>query len=316
MNEFDLIAHYFRRSHNASGVVLDNGDDCAIVKLAADESLVFSLDTMVEGVHFLSDIDPVNLGYRALATAVSDLAAMGASPRWFTLALTLPSLDHDWLAGFSSGLFELADYYQMALLGGDTTRGPLTISIQVHGVVKAGCYLSRANAEVGDIIAVTGTLGDAAAGLSVALNKLHCDNPSRDYLLSRFERPTPRIEQGQVIAQFSRCGIDVSDGLLADVGHIAKASGVCAVIDASLLPVSKALSSVGKGAQLADYPLRGGDDYELCFTVHPEQWPLLQRQFEDNAWALTAIGEIHSGEGVHLLGQDTAVSAVSGFKHF
>ncbi|ROS01626.1 thiamine-phosphate kinase [Sinobacterium caligoides] len=319
MNEFDLIARFFRRQHDGEGVVLDNGDDCAVLDIEPEQQLVVSIDTMVAGVHFLASMPSRDLGYRALATALSDLAAMGAQPRWFTLALTLPAIDEAWLAGFSEGLFELADKHQMALIGGDTTRGPLTISIQVHGVVTRGQYLSRAAAEEGDIIAVTGSLGDAAAGLRVAQRQSLAETAEEAFLLRRFERPTARIEEGLLLRDYSRCAIDISDGLLADLGHICAGSGLGAEIEAALLPCSSALSTVNSNERL-EFQLRGGDDYELCVTVARENWSTLAAQFSSRDWPLTKIGRMVAGSGVCVHDGDEALSALpmsaNGFKHF
>lgn len=318
MDEFDLIKQYFRRQHRCPGVVVDNGDDCAVVTLAAAERLVFSIDTLVEGRHFTADIAPHDLGYRALATALSDLAAMGAEPRYFTLALTLPNVDKQWLSAFSQGLFELADQHAMALLGGDTTKGPLTITIQVHGVVSEDRYLSRNGAKVDDIIAVTGTLGDAAAGLQ---SLLRSSAEAEPFLLSRFLRPTPRIDEGMALLAYSRCGIDISDGLLADLGHIVAASGVAASVDVTTLPTSTALAFIDDVAQRQHYQLSGGDDYELCVTIAPAQWLAAQAYFSAQGWPLTAIGYIVAAETgresitLRAGSVELAVTA-TGFKHF
>ncbi|CAH0991554.1 Thiamine-monophosphate kinase [Sinobacterium norvegicum] len=318
MDEFDLIKQYFRRQHSCDGVVVDNGDDCAIVELAASERLVFSIDTMVEGRHFLADMAPQDLGYRALATALSDLAAMGAEPRYFTLALTLPAVDHQWLAGFSQGLFELAEQHDMALLGGDTTRGPLTITIQVHGVITDDAYLSRAGAKVDDIIAVTGSIGDAAAGLQLLLREQEAADA---FLLSRFLRPTARVAEGQALLPYSCCGIDISDGLLADLGHLVAASEVAAIVDVNALPTSKALGFIDDVDERQRYQLTGGDDYELCVAIAPDRWSQAKAYFAAQGWPLTAVGRIvaanSQADAISLRGSDSEILAQqTGFKHF
>ena len=225
--EFSLIARYFDRVKSARlDVETGIGDDCALLHIPEKKTLAISTDTLVAGNHFLPDIDPADLAYKALAVNLSDLAAMGAEPAWLTLALTLPEVDETWLEAFSDSLFVQLDYYDMQLIGGDTTRGPLSMTLGIHGFVPPGRAMKRAGAKPGDWIYVTGTPGDSAAGLAVLQNRLTVDEPSdADYLLARHLRPMPRVLQGQALRDLATSAIDLSDGLISDLGHILKASG-------------------------------------------------------------------------------------------
>ncbi|HAC29366.1 MAG TPA: thiamine-phosphate kinase, partial [Marinobacter hydrocarbonoclasticus] len=238
MGEFELIRKYFQPLADGAGqdqLLLGPGDDCAIQRVSPGLDLVFSVDTLVEGVHFPSDYSPDYLGWRALAVAVSDLAAMGASPVCFTLALTLPDANPGWLKPFSEGLARASKAFGIALAGGDTTRGPLTISIQVHGTVERGRALYRSGAKPGDLICVSGTLG--AAGAALDYLAAPAPSPAQLALLSRYHFPQPRLELGQQLAGRASSAIDVSDGLLADLGHILEASGTGARIDTGRIPM-------------------------------------------------------------------------------
>ncbi|AFJ47975.1 thiamine-phosphate kinase [Shimwellia blattae] len=292
--EFSLIARYFDRVRRArADVDTGIGDDCALLTVPDKQQLAISTDTLVSGIHFLADIDPADLGYKALAVNLSDLAAMGADPAWLTLALTLPGVDEPWLEAFSDSLFELLNYYDMQLIGGDTTRGPLSMTLGIHGLIPAGRALTRSGAKPGDWIYVTGTLGDSAAGLAVLQQRLTVnDKAARDYLVQRHLRPTPRILQGQGLRDLASSAIDLSDGLASDLGHILTASQCGARIDLEALPLSAALRESVPPAQALGWALSGGEDYELCFTV-----PELNRGALDVALghlgvAFTCIGQM------------------------
>ena len=283
MNEFNLIQKYFTWDNPPRDVVTAVGDDAAILDIPHNKQLVTSIDTLISGVHFPENTDPYAIGHKALAVNLSDLAAMGASPRWFTLALTLPEIDEVWLEGFSAGLKTLAQQHDCFLIGGDTTRGSLSISIQVMGVVDTGKALLRSGAKVGDKIYVTGTLGDAAAGLkSILCNSKNKDrNNSKNSILEkesnvfcqkRLNLPIPRVVESNIIKHFASTCIDISDGLLQDLSHVLEASGVGAELDLTKLPLSSALmtlfSSTGTDNKKAtQFALTGGDDYELLFTI-------------------------------------------------
>lgn len=317
VSEFDLIAQYFAplARHLDESVLASTGDDCAVFLPPSGSSLCFSIDTMVEGVHFPKNAPPFELAYRSLAAALSDLAAMGAKPAFFTLALTLPETDSIWLERFSAGLQVLVDQYQFPLLGGDTTQGPLTISIQVHGLLSKPALL-RSGAQVGDILAVSGTLGDAGAALD--LLPTYCAsggalNTNEGYLLSRYYKPSPRIELGQHLLGCATSCIDISDGLLAEAGHISKKSSVGVLIDSSLLPLSPELVSFKGLEKSKELALTAGDDYELLFTVPRSKWADLVSAVP--VGSVTEVGFIKAGAGVELDGINSN-KFKKGFQHF
>lgn len=314
MGEFELIRQYFvplARSPGSQSVLVGPGDDCAIQRIPAGSDLVFSIDTLVESVHFPLNYRPDFLGWRALAAAASDLAAMGADPTCFTLALTLPEVDESWLRGFAFGLGEAAKAFGLVLAGGDTTRGPLALSVQVHGLVPQGTAIRRSGAGPGDLVVVSGSLGDAGA----ALQYLDVQSPSADeaYVIERYHHPEPRLKLGIALRDFATAAIDVSDGLLADLGHILEASSVGASIERSRVPVSPSLSRL-TGSVACDYALHSGDDYELCVTIPEAIWasaPLSLKQ------QLTVIGVIESEQGLRLDGAAVVSgSGAVGFDHF
>lgn len=267
--EFSLIARYFDRVRSSRlDVETGIGDDCALLNIPEKQTLAISTDTLVAGNHFLPDIDPADLAYKALAVNLSDLAAMGADPAWLTLALTLPKVDEPWLEAFSDSLFELLNYYDMQLIGGDTTRGPLSMTLGIHGYIPVGRALKRSGAKPGDWIYITGTPGDSAAGLAVLQNRLQVsEETDAHYLIKRHLRPTPRILHGQALRDIASAAIDLSDGLISDLGHIVKASGCGARVDVDALPKSDAMMRHVDAGQALRWALSGGEDYELCFTV-------------------------------------------------
>jgi thiamine-monophosphate kinase len=316
VSEFDLIKQYFAplARYLDESVLVSTGDDCAVVAPPFGSSLCISIDTMVEGIHFPKKAPAFELGYRSLAAALSDLAAMGATPAFFTLALTLPETDSVWLKYFSAGLKELADLFQIPLLGGDTTRGPLTISIQVHGYIAKPALL-RSGAQEGDILAVSGTLGDAGAALDfLTTNGCGCESDtSKAYLISRYYKPMPRIELGKVLLDFASSCIDISDGLLAEAEHISEASAVRVLIDSSLLPLSSQLLELNSLAKAKELALTAGDDYELLFTVPENNWANLISALPEGS--ISKIGAIQSGTGVELDGISSN-KLRKGFQHF
>lgn len=279
-------------------VRLGIGDDAALLAVPSGQELAVAIDTLIEGVHFPVGTDAADIGWKALAVNLSDLAAMGATPAWALLALTLPNADVAFIDGFAAGFAQLAQPYRLALVGGDTTRGALTISVAVHGFVPPGKALTRTGAQVGDIVLVTGTLGDAAAGLQCVQRNHRCDDAQVRYLIERLNRPTPRVAAGLALRGRANACIDVSDGLLADLGHICASSQVGAEIDAALLPHSSALLDLFDEATSQDFALSGGDDYELCFTVPPQQVAAVQADLARLGCGATRIGRIVEGEGV------------------
>lgn len=320
LDEFGLINRYFQRAAleqagGHSAIVLGIGDDGAVLAPSAGCQWVVSTDSLVSGVHFPEYHQPADLGYRALAVAVSDLAAMAARPVGFTLALTLPKADESWLAGFSAGLAACAADNQISLIGGDTTRGPLNIGISVFGEVGAGKALRRSGAQPGDLLCVTGPLGDGAAGLAVVLEQnvpATLDAAGRDYLRDRFWRPLIPCELAQRLGGVASAGLDVSDGLLQDAGHLARSSGVALHLNSAALPRSSALRAWPE-AQQWEWMLRGGDDYVLLFSLPPQQVNLCD-DWERNGWPVTVIGQIAGGAGVWLDQQQ--VTRASGYQHF
>ncbi len=312
MGEFDLIRQIFlplAQSTRSAALLMGPGDDCAIQRITPGADLVFSIDTLVEGVHFPVNYDPECLGWRSLAVAASDLAAMGARPVCFTLALTLPTACSEWLTGYARGLRKAAQAFGLALAGGDTTRGPLTISVQVHGEVPAGGALRRDGAEPGDWVCVSGTLGAASAALSW-LDVAEVPVEAQE-LLARYHYPEPCLTLGQALQGTASAAIDVSDGLLADLTHILEASGVGARVDACKVPIARALEIL-EPTRAQALALNGGDDYELCVTISPEGW---QRLSASTRAELTIIGEITREPGLVLVNAKTA-TPVSGYDHF
>ena len=304
VSEFTLIYRYFSALGRGEAVELSVGDDCAILRLAADERLATSVDTMVEGVHFPGDSFPEDIGFRAVSAAVSDLAAMGARPIGMTLALTLPEADELWLHTFSQGIAAASSEYQLPLVGGDTTRGPLTITVQALGALPPGEALLRSNAGVGDRGYVSGTLGDAASALAILAGQWQPTPEHTEYLLGRFNRPLARLDLGRELLGSATAAIDISDGLLADVGHIAAASGVKLSVDPQRLPLSPALLSHPSIETARAWALTGGDDYELCFCLPAAQEPPA---------GCTLIGAVENGSGVYCGGESVTLA---GYQHF
>lgn len=317
LSEFSLIQHYFEQlTAKRDDVLLGIGDDCALLQCPEDEVLAVSIDTLVENVHFFSDVDPESLGHKSLAVGLSDLAAMGAKPKWFTLALTLPEVNEAWLKKFSRGLAKLANEFKVQLVGGNTTKGPLSISIQVHGSVDPEKSLRRDGAQIGDIIYVTNTIGDAGAALKLAQHELVTEDlGSKDkaYLTNRLERPTPRLDIGQKLIGIASAAIDISDGLVADLKHIIEKSEVGARIDLARLPLSPSLLKLNR-SEAEHLALYSGDDYELCFTVPAKRYSEIEKLFSGQC---TRIGVITAGEGVAVIENDELkILENKGYDHF
>lgn len=326
MSEFTLISTHFARLGAERGdVILGVGDDCALLRVAPGQELAVSIDTLVAGVHFLAATDPRALGHKCLAVGLSDLAAMGAAPAWATLALTLPMEDDAWLWAFAEGFDALAQAHGVGLVGGDTTRGPLSITVQVHGLVPAGQAIRRSGARSGDLVCVSGTLGDAG----LALRGLLAGEPVAPYLRARLEQPTPRVALGLALRGLATAMIDVSDGLAADLGHILEESRagpgqIGAEIYLANLPLSPLVRAELGRTQDWSLPLASGDDYELCFTLPADQLPNLAALSQRLDCPLTPIGRILAGTegegGTSLIcrGPDgvTWTPKRTGFNHF
>ncbi|SHN29502.1 thiamine-monophosphate kinase [Pseudomonas asturiensis] len=317
MGEFELIRHYFAAAPCAQAseeVALGIGDDCALLALPPGEQMAISTDTLVAGVHFPDVCDPFLLGQRALAVSASDLAAMGARPVGFTLALTLPGVEADWLEAFARGLSQMAQGCSLRLIGGDTTRGPLSLTLTVFGGVPAGLALTRSGAREGDLLCVGGALGDAAAALPLVLGERSAEPCVAEPLLARYWSPQPQLALGQALRGKATSALDISDGLLADCGHIARASGVRLLIERDTLPLSAQLLGFFDAQNARQAALSGGDDYVLAFTLPAEYLAGLL----DAGWPVHVIGRVIAGQGVALIdadGQDVTPS-IRGYQHF
>lgn len=312
--EFELIRRYFQRP--LSHTLLGGGDDAALIRPAPGNDLAVSVDMLVENVHFLAGTDPEKLGHKALAVNLSDLAAMGAEARWATLAISLPEANEQWLDGFSRGFFRLALEYAVDLIGGDTTRGPLCIAVQVLGEAPSNAALRRDGARPHDDVWISGTLGEAALGLAHLQNKIQLERDCAAIFLRRLHTPQPRIALGRALRGIASAAIDISDGLLADLGHIAAASGVGAELMVNqLLP--KRLPGVDYAIAL-NAVLAGGDDYELCFCALPQQRDAIGMIAQKLQLPLTRVGRIVAGEGVSAIDNEGRILDVGkrGFDHF
>ena len=319
MGEFDLIKRYFSRKSLQNDVSLSVGDDCAITSIPSGYQLAITTDTLVEGTHFLPSISPADLAYKSVAVNLSDLAAMGATPTWMSLALTLPEIKEAWLAEFSQSLFAILDRYGVSLIGGDTTKGPLSITLTAQGFLPKNQGLFRHQAKVGDWIFVSGFLGDSAAGLDLLLQNRKIENESDRYFIQRHLYPTPRVELGLALRSFSCCALDISDGLLADLGHILERSQVGAEIYLENLPLSRHLCTQYEQTQAEKFALTGGEDYELCFTVSEEKREEMEQVLRSQGIKVTCIGQIlPETSGLSLLknGKKIALPTHIGFDHF
>ncbi len=312
--EFDLIDRIRMRADARNDVILGIGDDAAVLQPPAGKQLVVTMDTLNEGVHFPPETAPADIGWKALAVNLSDLAAMAAQPAWCTLSLSLPQAEQAWLDAFIDGFSELAGRHGIALVGGDTTRGPLSVCVTAHGFVDEGRALRRDRAQPGDDIWVSGTLGDAAG----ALAQWREAKPVVPELKARLDRPTPRIGLGLALAGIANSCIDVSDGLLADLGHICDRSGVGAEVSVTDLPASDALLSVFESEARRVLQTSGGDDYELCFTASSQARNAVEKAGEQSGTRLTRIGCIVAGQGVRALQDDGSrwTPPSVGYTHF
>lgn len=319
-SEFDIIRRYFKRA--ATQAVLGIGDDAALIKATDNKELAISTDTLVCGKHFFADADPYKLGYKSLAVNLSDMAAMGAKPRWVLLALTVPDnlVQHNkaWLSEFSAGFFALANSYHVELIGGDTTSGPLNIGVQIIGEVEVGKALRRSGAKLDDDIWISGRLGDAALALNHELQQIVLKPNEIEKCLPALLTPAARVELGQRLIGLAHSAIDISDGLMADLGHILTASEKAASINMTDIPCSPVIKKYLQQPLVMRCLLAGGDDYELCFTAPKINREKIENLSAELAIPLTRIGEILSGEG--LIVKDAIGSAITletkGYDHF
>lgn len=310
MLEFDLIARIRARAAARGDVVLGIGDDCALLQPPAGMQLAVTMDTLNVGVHFPPETAPFDIGWKALAVNLSDLAAMGATPAWCTLSLSLPEATAAFIDGFSDGFLTLAAAHDFALIGGDTTRGPLSISVTAQGLIEPGKALRRNGAQAGDALWVSGTLGDAAG----ALRLWQAGMEMPEALRARLDRPTPRVALGRALRGIASSCIDISDGLLADLAHICRASGVGAAIDVATLPASAALREAFDAGTYRTLQASGGDDYELCFSAPATRHDDVLQAAQAAATPVTQIGYIRTGSGVQCAG--LAPGAALGYQHF
>jgi thiamine-monophosphate kinase len=318
LSEFALIDRYFRNSgYKRPDVRLGIGDDAALLDSPAGCDLVAAIDTLVDGVHFPHGCPAASVGHRVLAVNLSDLAAMGARPAWALLALTLPNSDEAWLSEFAAGFSDLARSHDVALVGGDTTSGPLTATVQVLGHVPRGQALLRSGARPGDHVFVSGTPGDAAAGLAVEQGRLQGAADTVTYLRKRFLFPTPRMALGKCLRGYASACIDVSDGLLGDVGKLAHASGCGVELAYQDIPLSEELVEAVGEERARELALTGGDDYELCFTVSPEQVEKLCKELPPGRWGYSRIGTMRAAPGAVVAnGGNVMEFSHSGYDHF
>jgi thiamine-monophosphate kinase len=319
LSEFELIRRFFDRAgHGGRGVRLGIGDDCALLRTSQGMELAVSTDMLVEGRHFSIGADPFSLGHKSLAVNLSDMAAMGAAPRWATLALALPCADEGWLERFSAGLYALGERYEVELVGGDTTRGPLTISITIMGEIPAGLALYRAGAQPGDEIWVSGELGGAALGLLHQRGRVRLDRPDADTMLRRLHEPEPRVVLGERLRGLATSAIDVSDGFTGDLLHILERSSVGALVHYAQIPRPKMFARLADPAVEGACVLSGGDDYELIFTAPQTRRPEIEALSADLGLALTQVGFVQNGEArLVLLDQTgTAIPVPGSFDHF
>ena len=317
-SEFEIIRRYFmRQSPQREDVITGIGDDAAVLQVPPGHELVVCMDTLVAGVHFPESTPAAAIGHKSLAVNLSDLAAMGALPAWATLSLTMPENNSSWLDEFSHAFFALADHYQVQLVGGDTTRGPLSITVQAHGFVARGSALMRKGVEPGDRIYVTGTLGDAGLALQLREN-------APDDLQKRLDYPEPRVEAGRQLTGLASAVIDVSDGLLADLGHLLEGTDFGASLHVDKLPRSEAFisalheSGAGEHSDYYELPLSAGDDYELCFTAPAMLCARVEQQLSSLSCGYTQIGIIEETAGIRCFLEDGSryQPAAAGYSHF
>jgi len=315
-SEFDLIRRFFTRP--APSAVLGVGDDAALIRPSVGMELAVSTDMLVSGHHFFPDADPFQLGYKSLAVNLSDLAAMGATPRWATLALALPEADEHWLGAFAEGFFGIAREYGVDLIGGDTTRGPLAISVTIMGEVPAGQALRRSGAQVGDDVWVSGQLGDAALALAHMQQRIVLTPHDAAACFPALHTPTPQVALGQGLLGLAHSAIDISDGFAADLGHILEASAVAAEIQFAALPVSATLREYLHAPEARRCVLAGGDDYQLCFTVPASRREEVLAISRRSGLPLACVGRIEEGSGLRVLDQHGQAMALegTGFDHF
>jgi len=318
-SEFDIIKTYFSSIGNTKDWLITGvGDDAAILKPIPNQQQLIAIDTLNTGIHFLPETSAIDIGYKSLAVNISDIAAMAGQPLWFTLSISLPEVDHDWLKGFADGLTDIANQFGLNLIGGDTTRGPLSITIQIAGVVPEGKALTRSGAQLNDDIYVTGYLGDAAAGLKLLQQNKKIYSQVERQLLNRLHRPTPRVNIGLSLRGVATSCIDISDGLAADLGHILESSHLGAELEREHLPFSGSLQQSGFALERQyEFAIYGGDDYELCFTAPQSMRDILDDISKQTSCQISRIGRIIHDRGLFLVDKtEKKTISKTGFDHF
>lgn len=319
MKEFELIKRYFDEPGvPRKDVEVGIGDDAAIINVPEQSQLIVTTDTLVEGIHFFADMNPRALGHKAVAVNLSDIAAMGGEPTWLSLSVTLPHADEQWVKEFSCGLFEICEYFNVQVVGGDTTQGPLTVTVSAKGLVPKGKALLRSGAQPGDWIYVTGTLGDAGVAIDSIRNNEPLPLKHQAFITNRFEYPTPRVAVAQGVREVATAAIDISDGLISDLQHVLTASNVGAVLDVDQVPLSEALRDCVPEDKYLDYALCAGDDYELLFTVPEDKRGALDVTMSHYGVNLTCVGQIQGATGKLELRKDGELFEFegSGYQHF
>jgi thiamine-monophosphate kinase len=318
MKEFELIKHFFsEQAVKRKDVLLGIGDDCAVVASTEKQNIVVTTDTLVAGIHFPVETSPKAIGHKAVAVNLSDIAAMGAKPSWISLAITLPEVNKEWLAEFSVGVFELCEHYNVQLIGGDTTQGPLSITITAQGITPEGKYLSRSGAKSGDWLYVTGELGDAALALQHYKKQVEVSPNDADNIKAKLDYPKPRVLVGQTLRDFASSAIDLSDGLLSDLGHICRSSNVGANIALDAIPLSDIMQKTLSFEDAVNLALSGGDDYELLFTVPEHNKVGVETALSHFGVSITCIGQMNATKIITTTLNNKSVPINSaGFEHF
>jgi len=319
MKEFELIKRFFAEPGvTRKDVEMGIGDDAAIIDVPDNSHLIVTTDTLVQGVHFFADMSPRALGHKAVAVNLSDIAAMGGDPTWISLSVTLPTADEQWVKEFSAGIFEICEYYNVQVVGGDTTQGPLTVTVSAKGLVPKGKALMRGGAQPGDWIYVTGTLGDAGVAIDAIKNDKQLPLLHEKFIIDRFEFPTPRVAIAQSLREVANSAIDISDGLISDLGHVLEASNCGAIVNVDQLPLSEALTESLDEHLHYDFALTSGDDYELLFTVPEDKRGALDVTMAHYGVQLTCIGQIQGQTGKLELRKDNEPFEFEGrgFQHF
>ncbi|BAC24611.1 thiL [Wigglesworthia glossinidia endosymbiont of Glossina brevipalpis] len=319
-NEWNIIKNFFKKSKNINkNVAVGIGDDCAVLNIKKDSFFVITTDTLVLNTHFLDSIKPKDLGYKSASVNLSDLASMGAVPKWILLSITIPKFNKSWISSYSEGLFDNLNYFNVKLIGGDLNKGPLSITITACGTIpKKKIKMTRSGAKINDLIYITGTLGDSAAGLAILMKNLKINNTnSKKYLLKRHFRPSPRIREGIMLSNFANSACDISDGILIDLKKILSCSNCGANIYIDRIPMSNHLLNNVEYKKAINFALNGGEDYELCVTVPIKKYYEFNSMIKKNKIFITYIGNICSKKvGLKLIGDVDIIKKSEGYKHF